>query len=97
MTAMSSYRKASAYINIPGIQVSLYVYYRQACIVMAVTGIGMSCFVTNKPCRVGSVVRVSASHTVGHGLMSWLVHTKDHHKNGTKYLPAWHTCIRVGV
>ena len=23
--------------------------------------------------------------------------TKDHHKNGTNCLPAWHACIRVGV
>ena len=24
-------------------------------------------------------------------------HTKEHHKNGTDGLPAWHACIRVGV
>ena len=24
-------------------------------------------------------------------------HNKDHHKNGTNCLPAWHTCVRVGV
>ena len=36
------------------------------------------------PCRVGSVGSVSASRTVGRG------HTKNHHKNGTNCLPAWH-------
>ena len=24
-------------------------------------------------------------------------HFKDHHKNGTNCLPAWHACVRVGV
>ena len=37
------------------------------------------------PCRVGSVGSVSASRT------------KDHHKNGTNCLPAWHAMRRVGV
>ena len=43
-----------------------------------------------KPCRDGSVVSVSASYTVGRGLASRLGHTRDHHKNGTNCLPAWH-------
>ena len=42
------------------------------------------------PCRVGSVSSVSASHTVGREFASLPGHTKDHHKNGTNCLPAWH-------
>ena len=42
-------------------------------------------------CRDGLVVSVSASHT------PWASHTKDHHKNGTNCLPAFHACVRVGV
>ena len=49
----------------------------------------------HKPCRVGLVVSVSASHTVGLGFASRLGHTKDHHINGTKCLPAWHA-MRYG-
>ena len=40
--------------------------------------------------RVGLVVSVSASHTVGRGFVSRPGHTKDHHKNCTNCLPAWH-------
>ena len=40
------------------------------------------------PCRVGLVVSVSASHTVGHEFASRLGHTKDHHINSTNCLPA---------
>ena len=43
-----------------------------------------------KPCRVGLVVSVSASHTVGREFASRLGHTKDHHKNGTNCLLACH-------
>ena len=39
----------------------------------------------------------SASHAVGRGFAPQPGHTKDHHKNGTNYLPAWHTGVRVGV
>ena len=42
------------------------------------------------PCRVGLVVSLSASHTVDHEFASRPGHTKDHHKNGTSCLPAWH-------
>ena len=42
------------------------------------------------PCRVGLVVSVSASHTIGHGFAYRPGHTKDHHTNGTNCLPAWH-------
>ena len=42
------------------------------------------------PCRVGSVSSVSASRTVGREFASRPGHTKDHHKNGTNCLPAWH-------
>ena len=40
-------------------------------------------------CRVGLVVRVSASHTVDREFASQPGHTKDHHKNGTDCLPAF--------
>ena len=43
-----------------------------------------------EPCRVGSVGSVSASRTVGREFASRSGHTKDHHKNGTNCLPAWH-------
>ena len=38
-------------------------------------------------CRVGSVVSVSASRTVGREFASRPGHTKDHNKNGTNCLP----------
>ena len=41
------------------------------------------------------VVSVSASHTVGRWFTSRAGHTKDHHKNGTNCLPAWHACFRL--
>ena len=44
-----------------------------------------------RPGQVGLVVSVSASHTVGREFASRPGHTKDHHKNGTNCLPAWHT------
>ena len=44
---------------------------------------------TRKPCRVGLLVSVSASQTVGCGFASRSDHTKDH-KNGTNCLTAWH-------
>ena len=43
-----------------------------------------------RPCWVGSVGSVSASRTVGREFASRPGHTKDHHKNGTNCLPAWH-------
>ena len=42
------------------------------------------------PCRVGLVVSVSASHKGGRRFASRPGHTKDHHKNGTNCIPAWH-------
>ena len=42
------------------------------------------------PCRVGLVVSMSACHMVGYEFASRPGHTKDHHKNGTNCLPAWH-------
>ena len=42
------------------------------------------------PCQVGLVVSMSASHTVSREFASRPGHTKDHHKNGTNCLPAWH-------
>ena len=46
---------------------------------------------------VGVVVSMSASHAGGPGSVPWPGLTKDHHKNGTNRLPAWHSCIRVGI
>ena len=46
-------------------------------------------------CRVGLVVSVSASHTVDCKFASRPGHTKDHHKNCTNCLPAWHA-LRLG-
>ena len=54
-------------------------------------------FRRERPCRVGLVVSVYASHTVGRALASWPGHTKDNHKDGTNYLPALHAYVRVGV
>ena len=42
------------------------------------------------PCRVGSVGSVSGSRTVGREFASQPGLTKDHHKNGTNCLTAWH-------
>ena len=36
---------------------------------------------------------MSASNAVGHGFMPLSGHTKDHHKNCTNCLPAWHAYI----
>ena len=41
-------------------------------------------------CRVGLVVSVSASRTIGSEFASRPGHTKDLHKNGKDCLPAWH-------
>ena len=42
-------------------------------------------------------VSVYASHAIGRRLASQPGHTRDHDKNGTKCLPAWHACVRLGV
>ena len=47
-------------------------------------------YLRERPCRVGLVVSVSASYTVGREFASRPGHTKDHHKNGTNCFPAWH-------
>ena len=44
-------------------------------------------------CQVGLVVSVSASRMVGREFASRPGHTKDHHKNGTNCLPAWHAML----
>ena len=44
----------------------------------------------NRPCRVGLVVSVSASHRISREFASRLGHTKNNYKNGTNCLPAWH-------
>ena len=58
---------------------------------------GIKCFFTvaGLPCRVDLVVSVSASHTVACELASRPGHTKEHHKNSTKCLPALHACVGV--
>ena len=43
--------------------------------------------------RDGLVVSMFASHTVGHGFTPRPGHTKDHNRNGTKWLPPWHAGI----
>ena len=40
------------------------------------------------PCRVGSLVSVTASDTEGRWFTSRPGHTKDHHEIGTNCLPA---------
>ena len=55
------------------------------------------CAISYRPCQDWLVVRVSPSHMVGHGFASRPGHTKDHHNNATKFLPAVHACVRVGV
>ena len=52
---------------------------------------------TQRPCRAGLVVSLSASHTVGHEFASWPGHIKDHHKNGTHVTMHGTQCARVGV
>ena len=47
----------------------------------------------NGPCRVGLVVSLSASHTVGRGFASRPGHTKDQYKNGMNCLPALQASI----
>ena len=51
------------------------------------------------PRRVGLVVSVSASHTVGRGFASRPGHTKGHHKNVTNLhcLTALHACVKVEI
>ena len=45
------------------------------------------------PYRVGSVVSMLASRAVGRGFNPGPGHTKDHHKNDTNCLPAWHAAL----
>ena len=40
-------------------------------------------------------VSMSTSHIVGPGFASRPGHTKDHNKNGTNCLPAWHAMARM--
>ena len=48
------------------------------------------------PCRVGLVISVSASHTVGRGFASWPGHTKDIKMVQTASLHG-RQCVRVGL
>ena len=56
----------------------------------ASTFLCLSLSLTLPPCRVGLVVSVSTSYTVGREFASRPGHNKDYHKNGTNCLPAWH-------
>ena len=47
------------------------------------------------PCMDGLVISKS-THAVGLGLAPQLGFTKNHNKNGTKCLTAWHAGIREG-
>ena len=49
------------------------------------------------PRRAGLVVSVSTSHVVGRGFAPRLGYTKDHHKNDTDCLHAWHAYLRIAV
>ena len=46
-------------------------------------------------CLGGLVVSMTSSHAGRRGFASRPGHTKDHHKNGTNCLPAWHACMSV--
>ena len=50
----------------------------------------MKFFFWTRLCQVGSVGSVSATRTVGREFASRPCHTKDHHKNDTNCLHAWH-------
>ena len=50
--------------------------------------------IINTPINYTMVVSVSASRTVGREFASRPGHTKDHHKNGTNCLPAWHSMLK---
>ena len=47
--------------------------------------------------RDALVLSVSASHAVGRELAHRRGYTKDHHKNDTNCIPAWHAGIRVRI
>ena len=47
---------------------------------------------TNRPRRDGLMVSLSASHALCGGFAPRSGQNKDHHKNGTNCLPAWHAC-----
>ena len=47
--------------------------------------------------RDGLLVSVFGSYVLGHGYAFWPGHTKDHYRNDTNCLPAWHVGIMVGV
>ena len=49
--------------------------------------------ITMLPRQVGLVVSMSTSQAVSCGFTPLTGHTKDHHKNGTNFLPAWHTLL----
>ena len=48
-------------------------------------------------CNAPEWLSACPPHAVGHGFAPQQGHTKEHHKNGTTYLPAWHAGIRVGI
>ena len=51
----------------------------------------------NQPHWDGLMINVSTCHAVRRGFAPWLGHSKDHHKNCTTLLPAWHTDVNVRV
>ena len=69
---------------------NIYYTLGSRCVNAILASMRMHCCQWNIPCRVGSVGSVSASRTVGREFASRSGHTKDHHKNGTNCLPAWH-------
>ena len=70
--------------------INLMIYRKNACYCDVTTGLLRQRVQMIWACRVGSVGSVSASRTVGREFASRPGHTKDHHKNGTNCLPAWH-------
>ena len=53
-------------------------------------GLTFKCLICYGPCRVGLVVSVPASHTVGREFASWPGHTKTIIKMVQTAPPAWH-------
>ena len=84
------------YCKVTGYKVFDLILSQTGITLHSLEGQWIACFPINKPCRVGLLVSVSASHTVGYGFVPWPGHTKDHHKYGTNCLPALHKCFRVG-
>ena len=76
----------SVFLQIQSVMMGLYVSGTY-------TGLYKSCIFTGQWCQIGSVGSVFAAHAIGCGFVSQVGRTKDHHKNSTNCLPAWHASI----